>query len=153
MFHPPKDYGAKVRIFDAGDKVADRYTILPPRHDRKYLVARHWLFVSSTLHGATYHGEPAFRDVGPHLGKRVHWNDLTPEVQAVCREEFPEYCPATKTVRLILDRKERFNLKRGWFVNAWRLVNSDGQDLVQPWFDTKGEARAYAKAEGWAVVE
>jgi hypothetical protein len=31
-------------------------------------------------------------------------------------------------------------------VNAWRIVDKAGTDIVQPWFNTKGEARAYAKA-------
>lgn len=46
------------------------------------------------------------------------------------------------------DRQERFNLKRGWFVNAWRIVDGQGRDMVQPWSNTKGEARATAKALG-----
>ena len=51
-----------------------------------------------------------------------------------------------KTGYLIKDRKERFNMKRGWFVNAWRIVDAQGVDLVQPWDSTKTEARATAKA-------
>lgn len=43
------------------------------------------------------------------------------------------------------DRKERFNLQRAWFVSAWRIVDSSGCDIVQPWCDTKGEARTTAK--------
>lgn len=42
------------------------------------------------------------------------------------------------------DRVERFNLKRAWFVNAWRIVDKDGKDLVQPWCDTAPEAKALA---------
>lgn len=38
------------------------------------------------------------------------------------------------------DRQERSNLKRGWFVNAYRLVDAEGHDLVQPWLPTKKEA-------------
>lgn len=44
------------------------------------------------------------------------------------------------------DRQERFNLKRGWFVTAWRIVDAEGKDLVQPWSNTKGEARETAKS-------
>ncbi|ELK4824862.1 TPA: hypothetical protein ACGJ4G_002261 [Pseudomonas aeruginosa] len=43
------------------------------------------------------------------------------------------------------DRQERFNLKRGWFVNAWRIVDEQGRDLVQPWPNTKSEARRVAR--------
>ncbi len=42
------------------------------------------------------------------------------------------------------DRRERYNMKRGWFVNAWRTVDENGADLVQPWPNTKSEARRLA---------
>ena len=42
------------------------------------------------------------------------------------------------------DRMERFNMKRGWFVVAWRIVDENGVDLVQPWPNTKSEARRLA---------
>jgi len=50
-----------------------------------------------------------------------------------------------RTGYLHKDHQERFNSQRGWFVNAWRIVDENGVDMVQPWFDTKTEARAYAK--------
>lgn len=49
-----------------------------------------------------------------------------------------------KTGYLKKDRMERFNLKRGWFVVAWRIVDEQGVDLVQPWPNTKSEARRLA---------
>ena len=58
-----------------------------------------------------------------------------------------------KTGCLKKDRKERFNLRRGWFVNAWRVVDEQGRDMVQPWANTKGEARATAKALGINLIE
>ncbi len=42
------------------------------------------------------------------------------------------------------DRMERYNSKRGWFVNAWRIVDENGVDMVQPWPNTKSEARRIA---------
>jgi hypothetical protein len=51
------------------------------------------------------------------------------------------------------DRRERCNLKRGRFVNAWRIVDHRGRDMVQPWSDTKGEARRTAKDLRIALVE
>lgn len=42
------------------------------------------------------------------------------------------------------DRRERYNMKRGWFVNAWRIVDENGADLVQPWPNTKSDARRLA---------
>ena len=50
------------------------------------------------------------------------------------------------------DRMERFNLKRGWFVNAWRIVDAQGVDLVQPWSDTKSEARRIAAQVGIELI-
>lgn len=43
------------------------------------------------------------------------------------------------------DQQERFNTKRGWFVNAWRVVDARGIDMVQPWFNTKSGARSYCR--------
>ena len=59
---------------------------------------------------------------------------------------------------LKLDRQERFVNKRegstrAWFVNAWRIVDAEGKDMVQPWADTKTEARATAKDLGITLKE
>lgn len=51
------------------------------------------------------------------------------------------------------DREERFNLKRGWFVNAWRIIDASGVDLVQPWFRTKGDAKNFASNHGITLYE
>jgi len=50
------------------------------------------------------------------------------------------------------DRKERYNSKRGWFVNAWRIVDENGADLVQPWPNTKSEARRIAVQLGIELI-
>lgn len=49
-----------------------------------------------------------------------------------------------KTGYLKKDLMERYNSKRAWFVNAWRIVDENGADLVQPWPNTKSEARRLA---------
>jgi len=59
----------------------------------------------------------------------------------------------TRTGYLKKDRQERFNLKRGWFVNAWRIVDAQGHDMVQPWANTKTETRRIAKALGIELIE
>lgn len=46
------------------------------------------------------------------------------------------------------DRQERFNLKRAWEVIAWRIVDTQGQDIIQPWQNTKREALELAKKIG-----
>ena len=58
-----------------------------------------------------------------------------------------------RTGYLKKDMQERFNLKRAWFVNAWRIVDADGNDMVQPWARTKKEARHVAKHLGIHLVE
>ena len=51
------------------------------------------------------------------------------------------------------DTQEHYNLKRGWFVNAWRLVDPvTKQDLVKPWSNTKKEARETAAALDYQIV-
>ena len=51
------------------------------------------------------------------------------------------------------DHKERFNSKRGWFVKAYRLVDENGEDRVQPWCDSKNEARKLARELGYILHE
>jgi hypothetical protein len=53
---------------------------------------------------------------------------------------------------LKVDRMERFNLKRGWFVKAWRIVNETGADLIQPWSNRKSEAQETADEVGICLV-
>ena len=58
-----------------------------------------------------------------------------------------------KTGYLKKDQQERFNLKQGWFVNAWRIVDETGTDMVQPWSNTKEEARQLARVLGITLIE
>jgi hypothetical protein len=51
------------------------------------------------------------------------------------------------------DHQECFNLKRGWFVDAWRIVDAQGRDMVQPWSNTKTDAQETAKAMGIKLIE
>ena len=59
----------------------------------------------------------------------------------------------TKTGYLKKDSQERYNLRRAWFVNAWRIVDAKGVDMVQPWANTMGEARETAKRLGITLIE
>lgn len=58
-----------------------------------------------------------------------------------------------KTGYLKKDQQERYNSKRAWFVNAWRIVDSKGVDMVQPWSNTKTEARETARALNIKLIE
>ena len=51
------------------------------------------------------------------------------------------------------DMLERYNMKRAWFVNAWRIVDENGKDMVLPWPNTKTEARRLAAQMGIKLKE
>jgi hypothetical protein len=58
----------------------------------------------------------------------------------------------TKFAYLKEAHQERFNLKRAWFVQAWRIVDQTGADLVQPWCNTRKEARELARTLGYKLL-
>jgi len=96
-----RDYGARVRIWDSGPNFADRYTILPPRTAGGDWLGngRTWQGIASGAHpfhplGYGQHCEAA---AGSHLGKRVHWDALPPDVQRFARQTFPaEWLPQSE---------------------------------------------------------
>jgi len=54
---------------------------------------------------------------------------------------------------LIKDQQEKFNLKKAWFITAWRIVDKKGNDIIQPWMDTKNNARETAKELNIDLIE
>lgn len=57
-------------------------------------------------------------------------------------------------VNIIKDRQERYNNKRAWFVNAWRIVFDGTQvDAVQPWSNTKKDALETCEIMGYNIVK
>lgn len=58
------------------------------------------------------------------------------------------YTLPTKKGWLKKDRQEAFNMKRAWFINAWRIVDEQGADMFQPWCRTKYEALTMAARLG-----
>lgn len=42
--------------------------------------------------------------------------------------------------------------RRSWR-QCWRIIDADKQDLIQPYFQTKDEAREFADKRGWALLE
>lgn len=59
---------------------------------------------------------------------------------------------------LVKDRREKVvcgggRRTRAWFVNAWRIVDTNGKDMIYPWQGTKGEARTAAKASNIKLIE
>lgn len=88
-------YGTTLRIFDNGGKTVDRYTIMPARWDKKYRERTPGAFDAIGASEFPFHpqgfGMHTTAMAGPHLGKRVAWDTLPPDVQKFARQSFPEY--------------------------------------------------------------
>jgi hypothetical protein len=99
-----KRYGTALRIFDNGGKTADRFTILPPRwagrdyHYSNAVSSPRW--VALCANAEPFHpqgfGQHSGADAGPHLGRRIGWADLPPDVQRFARQSLPDFCPAVQ---------------------------------------------------------
>lgn len=87
-------YGTDLRIYDNGGKTFDRYTIIPARWDKRH-AERDGLFTCIGASENPFHpqgfGQHSTAMPGPHLGKRIHWNDLPADVQKFAKQSFPEY--------------------------------------------------------------
>jgi len=90
-------YGTQLRIYDNGGRSCDRYTIIPPRwaphHYRE--TCRHWQALASDadpFHPQGF-GQHVTAVPGPHLGRRIRWDELPRKVQQFARQSFPEYSP------------------------------------------------------------
>lgn len=93
-------YGTTLRCYDNGGRSYDRYTILPPRWAPEYREG--WsdggmLWQAIGCSAYPFHpqgfGQHVTAMPGSHLGKRVHWDTLPPDVQQFARQIFPEYAP------------------------------------------------------------
>ena len=85
----------KVRIYDAGGAVYDRYTIIfvNRKSNKLYYEA---LAASRDPYHPQGFGMHCSAAPGSHLGKRVHWRTLPADVQRFAREAFPEFAPAAE---------------------------------------------------------
>jgi len=81
---------------------------------------------SDSLYGCFYWGYS--EDEGTSNELFEFWENIHSQIDII------------KTGYLKKDTKERYNSKRGWFVNAWRIVDIDGKDMIQPWSNTRAEA-------------
>lgn len=90
-------YGTTLRIWDNRGASFDRYTIMPPRWaKRDYCAHGTWDAIASSEH--PFHpqgfGQHTTAKPGTHLGRRIAWGDLPPDVQQFARQSFPEFCPS-----------------------------------------------------------
>ena len=84
-----------LRIYDNGGKTFDRYTVIPPRtayrtHRESYT---QWAAIGSSenpFHPQGF-GQHCLAVPGPHLGKRITWEQLPINVQSFARQAFPEF--------------------------------------------------------------
>lgn len=92
-------YGCALRIYDNGGKTADRYTCIPPRWAKGYRDRGLWEAIGASGH--PFHplgfGQYCTAAPGPHLGRRIHWDRLPPDVQTFARQSFPGYCPTLQS--------------------------------------------------------
>lgn len=90
-------YGTILRLYDNGGRSADRYTIVPPRWASAEYRGHGGLWDCLGCNSEPFHpkgiGMHSSCQPGPHLGRRIHWGQLPPEVQRAARQSFPEFCP------------------------------------------------------------
>lgn len=91
-------YGTVLRCYDNGGKTCDRYTIVPPRWAKEERERQPGLFTAIGASERPFHpqgfGQHSAAMPGPHLGKRIRWDELPPDVQKFARQSFPDYAPA-----------------------------------------------------------
>src|SRR5699024_1055150 len=94
-------YGTVLRCYDNGGRTLDRYTIIPPRWAYQYRERDPRTFLAIGASQSPFNpqgfGQHCAAMPGPHLGKRIHWQDLPDDVQRFAREAFPEYAPDDRT--------------------------------------------------------
>lgn len=104
-----KRYGTVLRCYDNEGRSFDRYTIIPPRWANEYRNSsengwragageNRYAFDGIASSVDPFHPQGFGMHVsgimpGPHLGRRVRWDDLPADVQRFARQSFPEYAP------------------------------------------------------------
>lgn len=103
-----------------------------------------FLETSPTGHGLSQWGSLPSITCRSRLGELVAWNDLPPELRThiVGRANYPY---PIKLGYLKADMMEKRGSKAIRWVKAWRLVDKEGTDIVQPWSRTRAEAIELAK--------
>lgn len=98
-----KRYGTVLRCYDNGGRSFDRYTIIPPRWAHQYRERDprtfHAIGASCNPYYPQGFGMYITAMPGPHLGKRVHWQDLPDDVQRFASQAFPEYAPTLEVAK------------------------------------------------------
>lgn len=94
-----KRYGTVLRCYDNGGKSFDQFTIIPPRwaNDYREREPSTWAAIAASAVPGPFHpqgfGQHVSAMPGPHLGRRIRWDELPADVQRFARQAFPEYAP------------------------------------------------------------
>lgn len=89
-------YGSALRMYDNGGRSFDRFTILPPRDagaDYREHAPGSWCAIASSESpfNPQGFGQHCAAVAGSHLGRRIRWDDLPPDVQAFACQAFPAF--------------------------------------------------------------
>lgn len=81
-----------LRCYDNGGRTSDRYTIIPPRWAGRRWRERAGLWIAVGANAYPFHPQGIGMIVsaapGSHLGKRIPFDSLPADVQALAREVF-----------------------------------------------------------------
>jgi hypothetical protein len=90
-------YGTVLRVYDNRGRTCDRYTIIPPRWAGAEYREHAGLWQAIGANDTPFHpqgyGQHVSATPGPHLGRRVRWDELPRDVQRFARMSFPEFAP------------------------------------------------------------
>lgn len=84
-------YGCALRCYDNGGETFDRYTILPPHKPGEGMVEG--IGASREPFHPQGYGQHITAQAGTHLGRRIPFACLPPDVQRFARQEWPEHAP------------------------------------------------------------
>lgn len=83
-------YGTDLRIWDNGGATMDRYTIVPPRWTKECREHRGWVCLFSGADPRGMSGR-SIAEPGPHLGRRIHVDELPEAVRNLTMREWPQF--------------------------------------------------------------
>lgn len=103
-----------------------------------------YLETSPTGNGLSMWGSLKSTAYRSACGRLVRWDDLLPELREhiIRRANYPD---PIKVGYLRKDMQEKRRSAKASWVTAWRLVDKEGTDIVQPWSSSRAEALELAR--------
>lgn len=94
MSRPRQAHPDPLRVYDNGGRTLDRYTIIPQRCYWRTYRERVGLWQAIASSDRPFHpqgfGQHVSATPGAHLGARIAFDTLPPDVQRFARQAFPE---------------------------------------------------------------